>query len=211
MIGAYLEPSTHWQQAKDCFGDSPLTIVERVAQVEIFTEFIRGATMVLQSVEDEALGWGRLAPVLPELVEALDGSDLLLDATDETKKVLWNLLLVLLEPEVLRRHYTADQATCMLNVGLTIAASTPDSLRPDSCPWPSARRTLWRTRRRRRRGPTRRASSSSSASSRGSPPSRPSSRRRRRASGPSSSSGRCCRSWSAATSRASARSSRSRP
>jgi hypothetical protein len=131
LLGAYLDPNSLWQQAKPAFTpDSFLNMPQRVAMVEIFTKQIQGAVLVIASLDDETIQWGRLSKIIPEVLTAMMESDLLYEPQTATRKVLWDLLKMLLMDE-LRPFYTAEQVTQLLCLGFTVAAEPPPELRAD--------------------------------------------------------------------------------
>jgi hypothetical protein len=131
LLGAYLDPNSIWMQAKPAFTpDSFLNMPQRVAMVEIFTKQIQGAVLVIASLDDDSIQWGRISKIIPEVLGALMESDLLYDPQTATRKVLWDLLKMLLMDE-LRPFYNAEQVTQLLCLGLTVAAEPPPELRAD--------------------------------------------------------------------------------
>ncbi|CAJ1330260.1 unnamed protein product, partial [Effrenium voratum] len=54
--------------------------------------------MSVAYTEDPSLGLGQLAPVLPQLIEEVHASDLLLSPTPESREAMWMLLFSFLEP-----------------------------------------------------------------------------------------------------------------
>jgi len=97
-------------QAKPAFTpDSFLNMPQRVAMVEIFTKQIQGAVLVVASLDDNSLKWGRLSQIIPEVLTAMMETDLLYDPQTSTRKVLWDLLKMLLIDE-LRPYGTAARA-----------------------------------------------------------------------------------------------------
>jgi hypothetical protein len=131
LLGAYLDPNSLWTQAKPAFTpDSFLNMPQRVAMVEIFTKQLQGAVLVIASLDDDSIRWGRLSKIIPEVLTAMMESDLLYDPQTATRKVLWELLKMLLTDE-LRPYYTAEQVTQLLCLGLTVAAEPPPELRAD--------------------------------------------------------------------------------
>jgi hypothetical protein len=131
QLGAFLDPRSYWMQAKLAFSpDSFLGMAERVGTVEILTKQIRGSCLVLASLEDPSVRWGRLEPIIPDILTALMESDLLFEAPSATRKVLWGLVKELLVEE-LRPYYSAEQVTQLLCLGITIAAEPAPELRAD--------------------------------------------------------------------------------
>ncbi|CAJ1448948.1 unnamed protein product, partial [Effrenium voratum] len=101
LLGAFLEPSALWAQLQPALSsDSTLELDQRVAGVRILAMCLEGHVAVLQSVQppDPSLGLGQLAPVLPQLIEEVHASDLLLSPTPESREAMWMLLFSFLEP-----------------------------------------------------------------------------------------------------------------
>ncbi|CAE8619401.1 unnamed protein product [Polarella glacialis] len=126
LLGAFVEPISLWGQLKDTFDpDCSLDLDLRLASVRILTLCLEGQVETLKSVEpyDPELGLGHLSSVIPELVCAMHGSDLLLSPTEGSREVLWALIFSFLEP--LRPLLSADQISKLLFVALALAAKAP--------------------------------------------------------------------------------------
>lgn len=123
LLGAYLDPISYWEQLKSAFdAGSTFGLDQRVAQLRILALCLEGSVETLQSVEpaDPTLGMGRLSAVIPELISALHGSDLLLSPTPESRRLLWTLVFSFLEP--LRPQLSSAQVSQLLFVVLALSA-----------------------------------------------------------------------------------------
>lgn len=129
LVGVFLDPISYWEQLKDSLSpDSPMEFDQRIASVRVLALCIEGSMEALLSVNDDgpALGMGRLAPIIPELISMLHASDLLLAPTDLSRKVLWDLVLSFLEP--LKEHLSFTQVSQLLFVSLALAAKAPTEM-----------------------------------------------------------------------------------
>ena len=123
LLGAFLEPSSLWAQLQPALeADCTLEPDQRLASVRILAMCIEGHLNVLQSIEpfDPELRMGQLEKVIPELIEAMHRSDLLLSPTPESREAIWALLFAFLEP--LRAFLTEQQVSQLLFVSLALAS-----------------------------------------------------------------------------------------
>ncbi|CAK9012314.1 Dynein axonemal assembly factor 5 (HEAT repeat-containing protein 2) [Durusdinium trenchii] len=130
LLGAFLEPAALWAQLRPALdADCALELDQRVASMRILAMCLEGHVAVLQSIcpPDPSVRMGQLEPVIPELIEAMHNSDLLLSPTPESREVMWTVLFSFLEP--LRPFLTEQQVSQLLFVSLALAskAAEPDN------------------------------------------------------------------------------------
>lgn len=101
LLGAFLEPSSLWAQLQPALeADCTLEPDQRLASVRILAMGLEGHLAVLQSIQppDPELRMGQLEQVIPELIDTMHRSDLLLSPTPESREAMWALLFAFLEP-----------------------------------------------------------------------------------------------------------------
>ncbi|CAE7268083.1 Dnaaf5, partial [Symbiodinium pilosum] len=126
LLGAFLEPASLWTQLRGALdADSTLDLDQRIASVRILAMALEGHVEVLQSIQppDPSLRLGQLEPVLPELIDAIHSSDLLLSPTPESREAMWMVLFAFLEP--LRVFLTESQVSQLLFISLALASKAP--------------------------------------------------------------------------------------
>lgn len=135
LLGCFLDPVSYWAQLRSALEDgSPMELDQRVASARILALCLQGSVGTLQSVQppDPNLGLGRLAPVTPDLIAIMHGSDLLLSPSTESRKALWELLFSFLEP--LRPLLNGEQVAQLLFVTLALAAQAPPEATSELAP-----------------------------------------------------------------------------
>jgi len=138
LTGGFLDPDSVWLQLKDAFdNDSSLNLDQRVASVHVMGLVLEGTLETLLTVEDQdAVGLGRLARVLPELISTMHASDLLMSPSDSSRKAMWAVLFAFLEP--VKRLLTFTQVSQLLYVALALAAKDPDKVSSERAAGPGA-------------------------------------------------------------------------
>lgn len=127
LLGAFLEPSALWAQLKAALdAECAMDLDQRIASMRILAMSLEGHVEVLQSIQppDPELKMGQLEPVIPELIEAMHNSDLLLSPTPESREVMWTVLFSFLEP--LGAFLTEMQVSKLLFVSLALASKAPE-------------------------------------------------------------------------------------
>lgn len=126
LLGGFLDPASYWAQLKGALDEgSVLDLDQRIASVRILSLCLEGSVEALKSVQppDPNLGLGRLAPVIPELIDAMHASDLVLAPPQGSRETLWGLLFSFLEP--LRPLLAAEHTGQLLFVALALAGQAP--------------------------------------------------------------------------------------
>jgi len=143
LLGAFLEPTSLWTQLRGALdADSTMDLDQRVASVRILAMALEGHVEVLESIQppDPSLGLGQLEPILPELIDAMHGSDLLLSPTPESREAMWMVLSAFLEP--LRPFLTESQVSQLLFISLALASKAPVEELPETVKAKKASATL---------------------------------------------------------------------
>lgn len=126
LAGVFLDPVSYWEQLQSALDmNCTLYLDQRIASIRVLALCIEGSVEALLSIQspDPELGMGRLSKVVPEVISAMHSSDLLLDPSDGSRKVMWRLLFAILEP--LKEHLTFSQVSQLLFVALALAAKPP--------------------------------------------------------------------------------------
>eukprot|EP00746_Dinoflagellata_sp_MGD_P148996 gnl/MRDRNA2_/MRDRNA2_81112_c0_seq1.p1 gnl/MRDRNA2_/MRDRNA2_81112_c0~~gnl/MRDRNA2_/MRDRNA2_81112_c0_seq1.p1 ORF type:complete len:1338 (-),score=253.26 gnl/MRDRNA2_/MRDRNA2_81112_c0_seq1:78-4091(-) len=131
LLGAFLDPKSYWEQLRSAFdSDTVMSVNDRMGCIHVLRYCIEGSVEALLSVPDDpTLGCGHLNPVIPELISAFHGSDILLDITAAGRQELWELLFSFVEP--LHDELSFEQVSQLLCISLALSAKQPSNLPPD--------------------------------------------------------------------------------